>query len=699
MPPAPAVRAALLLCLALPAAEAATPGTAPPVRLRYDLRAGDRLVYRERLERRGRGWRGASDVEVHWTTRVLVLGGSPEGLVVGFDRRRESAELLRGSGGKEERDSFQERLARRPSITAEANVFDERGRRLDPVRVDREWPGELLPALQEIEGLPEAPVLVGSEWKGSGLLGLTFRAEAWEDMAGEPCLRARGRSPDGRISVRLWFSPAQGALARLELEGRYVLVGQEIEERLSFELAERHRDEPLASWLASPDARQGALEALLSTDALPVPFPRVEELLADKDAGVRRRALTLLWQRHHPPPRDVVASLLTDEDPRIRVLAARVREAPRPTGPLAPIVAAVRQGSVRADWRCEAEPDWAERALLERREAPLPPGATLRAMTTSEFRGRPYVLRIPEDYRGDEPFPLLIHLGGGPGHALLGWNAAADALHGTGYIVVSPHAVDTWWSAGSERLFAALLEEVLGSINVDTNRVFLAGFSNGGSGAFRFATLWPDRLAAAASLEGGGIFIHEGQPAVAAGLGRLPMLFVHGDRDEVISPRLSIDTVAAIERAVPGAAVELRILKGRAHDVVLGRDDGLALDFFASRRRDPFPRDVAFEMADLRAPRRYWVEVLEKRGGRARVEGRLAEDGRVELRTRNVLRLRLLLRRELLPLDKPLRVSLDGREVETGPVAEDCSLLQRSWGEARDPFRAYSAEILLTPRR
>jgi hypothetical protein len=91
--------------------------------------------------------------------------------------------------------------------------------------------------------------------------------------------------------------------------------------------------------------------------------------------------------------------------------------------------------------------------------------------------------------------------------------------------------------------------------------------------------------------------------------------------------------------------------------------------------------------------------VLEKRGGRARVEGRLAEDGALELRTRNILRLRLLLRRELLPPDKPLRIRLDGREVATGPVPADCSLLQRSWREARDPFRAYSAEVVLTPGR
>lgn len=687
---------ALLLLLAFPGPGAAAPDPAEPVRLRYALRAGDRLVYRERMERSSRG---DSAVEALWTTRVLVLGGSPEGFVVGFERRRESAELVRtsrGDRGKEERAALQERLARRPPVTTEANVFDDRGRRLDPVRVDREWSSELLPALQEIAELPEAPVSLGSEWKGSGLLGLAFRAEAWEDVSGERCLRARGRSTDGRVSVRFWFSPALGALARLELEGRYAQVWQEVQERVTFELSERHRDEPLLSWLDSPDAREAALDGLMLTDKLSVPYPRVEALLAEKDAGTRRRALTLLWQRRRPPPpRELLAAPLADEDPRTRVLAARMLEEAEaaPSG--------ARRGTPRppvALERCEAATEWPERVLLERRAAPQVPGASLRAMTTGEFRGRPYVLRIPEDYRGDEPFPLLVHLAGGPGYALLGWSSAAEALLATGYIVVAPHAVDTWWSEGSERLWAALLDEVFASLNVDPNRVFVAGFSNGGTGAFRFASLFSDRLAAAVSLEGGGIFVHEGKPALPGGVGALPLLFAHGDRDEVIDPRLSVDTVSALKKAVPGAPVELKILPGRGHDVVLGRDEGLTLGFLGRHRRDPFPREVVFEMDDLRAPRRYWIEVLEKRGGRARVEGRLAEDG-VELRTKNVARLRLLLRRELVPPEKPVRVRLDGREVASGLVPEDCALLQKTWKEARDPFRAWSGEVVLTPAR
>jgi hypothetical protein len=40
-----------------------------------------------------------------------------------------------------------------------------------------------------------------------------------------------------------------------------------------------------------------------------------------------------------------------------------------------------------------------------------------------------------------------------------------------------------------------------------------------------------------------------------------------------------------------------------------------------------------------------------------------------------------------------VRVLLNGKEVFTGALPEDCDLLHRSWQEVADPFLAYSAEL------
>jgi pimeloyl-ACP methyl ester carboxylesterase len=314
-------------------------------------------------------------------------------------------------------------------------------------------------------------------------------------------------------------------------------------------------------------------------------------------------------------------------------------------------------------------------------------------MTLKGFEGWPYVVHVPEHYRGDEPLPLLFWLTGGPGRATLGLSQARDTLARSEWLVVYPHAPDLWWTEPAARTVAALLDEVLRRFNVDTDRVYVAGMSNGGTGAYRYATLWPDRFAAAVSLMGAGQYVRGGEQPLAANLAGFPILFAHGDSDPVIPKIASEEALKAVREAAPGAQPELRILPGRGHDLDLASDAALVEAFLAGRARNPFPRSVRLAIRDLRDPRRYWVEVLDKQGGVAEVEGAIGDDNTLTLRTRRVRRLRLLLRREHLPGSGPLRVVLDGREVFSGPLPEDCELLRRTAKEGADPQRAWSAEL------
>lgn len=746
--------AALTAGLTLSTTAAAAQPTSPQA-LRYDLRAGDRLVYRETLRRESTSERGSSTIEVAWTSEVLVLGSGREGAAVGLQRRRLAAELVRASeNGKDtlarERASFAQQAARRhPEVLAEANVFDAQGQARFDVQARREWTSELLPFVHEIVALPSAPLAPGDTWSGGTGLGLSWRAEAWEDVGAEPCLRLHGERAS-QITLRAWFCPGLGALRRVELAGHYFTGGRELREHLSFELRERARAEALSDWLASPTTRRGALAALLLADGLVVDTAQLEPLLRVDDDALRLDALALLWRRRASVAPPALLPLLASPSARVRTLAVRLLDDAAAEPARAAVTAALDDGDafvraaarrwlrrrvpasdapaprradvaedawpalaatpsderaavetlgddVRAgpDWRCDEAHDRATSALAGQRFAPEPPGVWLRIGQTGAARGQPYVVRVPEDYRGDEPVPLLVYLSGGPGRTLVGWSTAARALSATGYLAVFPQASGMWWDVGSERVVAALLDEVIERYHVDTNRVYVAGFSNGGTGALRYAALWPDRLAAAVSLMGAGMFVEGAAPAPLGGVGRLPLLFVHGERDSVIPARASTDTVAELQREVRGARVELRLLPGRDHDLTLDDDEGLTLRFLERFAREPFPREVAFSLADLRAPRRYWVEVLEKDAGTARVEARIDARGVIDVKTRHVRRLRLLLRRELLPDAGELRVRVDGRDAWRGMPHHDCALLQRTWHDTHDPFRAWSLEIPL----
>jgi len=162
----------------------------------------------------------------------------------------------------------------------------------------------------------------------------------------------------------------------------------------------------------------------------------------------------------------------------------------------------------------------------------------------------------------------------------------------------------------------------------------------------------------------------------------------------VIPAEASERTVKALRAVDPGATVELHLLKDRPHDVRYGADDDLALPFLSRFTRDPFPHSVRLRARRLEHARAFWIEVTEKGGGTAEVDGTV-EGQTITLRTKGVKALRLLLRRDLVDMDAPLRVSLDGREAFSGTVAEDPALFLASWRATGDPQRAHAAELLL----
>jgi predicted esterase len=275
---------------------------------------------------------------------------------------------------------------------------------------------------------------------------------------------------------------------------------------------------------------------------------------------------------------------------------------------------------------------------------------------------------------------------------------ARSSIEPRGDLAVFPQANGMWWEKEPAAAFEALFAELLADLNVDTDRVRITGFSNGGTGSILYASRTPDRFAAVASLMGGGLpFFEATDPIDPAVIARIPFLFVHGDRDDVIPSWASERTAKAMRKANPQAVAEVHILPGRPHDIVHGRDEGLTFPFLEKQAREAFPKQVALRARTLDHPRAFWAEVLEKGGGLAEIDG-TAEGGTITLRTRNVRRLRLRLRREILDLSAPVRVVVDGKEAFRGAVTEDPALLLRSWRETGDPQLAHSAEIPLDVR-
>ncbi|MFD0904190.1 CE1 family esterase [Actinomadura sediminis] len=150
--------------------------------------------------------------------------------------------------------------------------------------------------------------------------------------------------------------------------------------------------------------------------------------------------------------------------------------------------------------------------------SPSPTGSSGTTEHTIAMGGwkRPYLLHLPPDRAGDERLPLIVALHGGLNDPRYvreqsGLDAVADAR---GYAVAYPKGLLGTWNAGACCWFArwagvddvAFLDRLIDTLVeqgvADRRRVFLAGFSNGGGMAYRYACERPRRVAGVAVVSG-----------------------------------------------------------------------------------------------------------------------------------------------------------------------------------------------------
>lgn len=177
--------------------------------------------------------------------------------------------------------------------------------------------------------------------------------------------------------------------------------------------------------------------------------------------------------------------------------------------------------------------------------APLTAGEHVRTVRVGDLQRR-YRVHVPERYDATKPTPVVVVFHGGGGNPesmvrLSGMNTKSDEV---GFLAVYPygsgvdperglsfHGGDCCGYAMVRNIddvgfTRALLDDLAAVANVDADRVFATGLSNGAIMAYRVAAELADRIAAIAPV-GGPLMLDACRPSRP-----VPVLHFHGTADE-----------------------------------------------------------------------------------------------------------------------------------------------------------------------
>ncbi len=332
--------------------------------------------------------------------------------------------------------------------------------------------------------------------------------------------------------------------------------------------------------------------------------------------------------------------------------------------------------------------------------------AHIRATRADELEAKEFALgdkTLKFDYiiYGDKPEggrSLFISLhGGGNTRARVNdrqWENQKRLYEPEEGVYLAPRApTDTWnlWHEGHiDPMFDHLIENMVVFEDVNPNRVYVMGYSAGGDGVYQIGPRMADRWAAAAMMAG---HPNEAQPLSLRNIGfALHMGGNDGayNRNEVA--KAWGEKLAKLHEEDPeGYITQVQIHEGKGH--WMDREDAVAVPWMAQFTRNPRPKKIVWLQDDITHNRFYWLVVDDehKRGGttvRARAHQQM-----ISLESDEVTALTVLLDDELVDLDQPVTVFLNGEGAFQGTVTRTIAALAASLAERGDGSAMFSARV------
>jgi dienelactone hydrolase len=248
---------------------------------------------------------------------------------------------------------------------------------------------------------------------------------------------------------------------------------------------------------------------------------------------------------------------------------------------------------------------------------------------------------------------------------------------------------DLWHQAHIDDFFDQLIRDLILSHGIDSDRVYLTGYSAGGDGVYQLAPRMADRFAAAGMMAG---HPNETQPD---GLRNLPFALHVGaedspyDRNKIAAQwKTKLAELAAND---PGGYVnQCEVHAGKGH--WMDREEAPALEWMASHTRDLRPKRIVWLQDDVLHARFYWLRNSNPKARERIVVGRDGQNFEV-FEAPPSTSLALLLDDSMCDLDREIVVRQGATELFRGKVKRSPEALAKTLAERGDPRGMFPAEL------
>jgi predicted esterase len=277
-----------------------------------------------------------------------------------------------------------------------------------------------------------------------------------------------------------------------------------------------------------------------------------------------------------------------------------------------------------------------------------------------------------------------------------------------------------WWQRSKQWAWEKILRILLSMPEVDKNRIYVFGISEGGYGSQRLASFYADYWAAAGPMAGGEPLVN----APVENIGNVPFSFLTGDKDYMFYRHLLTKTTGekldSMQRIYPNEY---------KHRVELIPDKGHSIDYtpttpwLAQHKRNAQPRHFIWENLEMDGLKRnafYNLQVLKEDDTfRTQYEFTANADNSIDLKVDAVKynttwkdprwgidmlfskdftpaqhgHLRVFLSDQIVDLSQKVTIRINGKQVFYGKVKASkkaLKLSQKLWG---DPMRDFQHAV------